>query len=54
MAIRKNNPYSAITTEIKDLAELSVKSYGILPEFYDTYNVKRGLRDVNGKASSPV
>ena len=49
MAIRKNNPYSAITTEIKDLAELSVKSYGILPEFYDAHNVKRGLRDVNGK-----
>lgn len=49
MANRKNNPYSAITTEIKDLAELSVKSYGILPEYYEQYNVKRGLRDVNGK-----
>ena len=49
MAIRKNNPYSAITTEIKDLAELSVKSYGILPEYYDKHNVKRGLRDVSGK-----
>ena len=48
-ANRRNNPYSVITTEIERLAELSVGSYGILPEYYERYNVKRGLRDVSGK-----
>ncbi|MBR5943293.1 MAG: citrate synthase, partial [Clostridia bacterium] len=46
---RKNNPYSMITTEIERLAELSVGNYGIDPQYYEKYNVKRGLRDVSGK-----
>ena len=41
--------YSEITPELKRLAALSKKSSYIDPELYTTYDVKRGLRDENGK-----
>lgn len=41
--------FSEITPELKRLAELSKKSSYIDPELYTTYDVKRGLRDLNGK-----
>ena len=41
--------FSEITPELIALAELSKKSSYIDPELYTTYDVKRGLRDVNGK-----
>ena len=41
--------YSEITPELEKLAELSKKSSYIDPELYTTYDVKRGLRDLNGK-----
>ena len=40
--------YSGITDYIKDLADLSDRNNGIKPEMYGTYDVKRGLRDING------
>ena len=40
--------YSVITDYIKDLADLSDRNNGINPEMYGTYDVKRGLRDING------
>ena len=40
--------YSVITDYIKDLADLSDRNNGIKPEMYGTYDVKRGLRDING------
>ena len=40
--------YSVITDYIKDLADLSDRNNGIKPEMYETYDVKRGLRDING------
>ena len=42
------NNYSKITPEIARLAEIC-KSNAIDPELYTTYDVKRGLRDINGK-----
>lgn len=43
------NTYSAITPEIERLALLSEKASVIDPELYTRYDVKRGLRDNNGK-----
>lgn len=41
--------FSEITPQLIQLSELSKKSSYIDPELYTTYNVKRGLRDVNGR-----
>ncbi len=41
--------FSEIPPEILKLAERSVDSYKIDPELYTQYDVKRGLRDVNGQ-----
>lgn len=43
------NTYSSITPEIQKLALLSEKASVIDPELYAKYDVKRGLRDNNGK-----
>ena len=40
--------YSEITPYIKELAELSSKNNGIVPQMYIENNVKRGLRDLDG------
>ncbi|MCM1006650.1 MAG: citrate/2-methylcitrate synthase [Ruminococcus flavefaciens] len=40
--------FSEITPEIKHLAEKSLEGYKINPELYTQYDVKRGLRDING------
>ena len=42
------NNYSKITPEIQRLAGIC-QSNAIDPELYTTYDVKRGLRDINGK-----
>lgn len=39
---------TGITDYIKDLADLSDRNNGIKPEMYGIYDVKRGLRDING------
>lgn len=44
-----NNPYSEITGKILELADLCRQNSAIDPELYSKYEVKRGLRDVNGK-----
>lgn len=44
-----HNVYSQITPEIKKLAELAKNADIIDSELYTTYDVKRGLRDLNGK-----
>ena len=40
--------YSEITPYIKELAAMSDANNHILPEMYAQYDVKRGLRDING------
>ncbi|MCM1328740.1 MAG: citrate/2-methylcitrate synthase [Ruminococcus sp.] len=44
-----NYNFSKITPEIVSLSELCRKNGGIDPELYTKYDVKRGLRDLNGK-----
>jgi citrate synthase len=44
-----NNKYSQITPEIMKLTELCYKNSNIDPSLYEKYDVKRGLRDLNGK-----
>ncbi len=44
-----HNVYSMITPQIQELAELSKEAGSIDPALYAKYDVKRGLRDVNGK-----
>lgn len=41
--------YSKITGEIQGLSELCLENLKIDPELYTKYDVKRGLRDINGK-----
>lgn len=43
------NEFSIITPEIKALAQECIKNSSIDPELYGKYEVKRGLRDINGK-----
>lgn len=43
-----NNPYSEITQEILELTELCCSHSTIDPALYPKYDVKRGLRDING------
>lgn len=45
----KISEYSEITPEIINLSDLCVKNSNIDPSLYAKYNVKRGLRDINGK-----
>ncbi len=40
--------YSEITPYVEELAKLSTENNHIVPEMYPTYNVYRGLRDMNG------
>lgn len=44
-----HNSFCEITPEILALAELSEKASYINPDLYTKYEVKRGLRDINGK-----
>lgn len=43
------NTYSEITPEVLRLSEKCVKNGAINPSLYSKYDVKRGLRDINGK-----
>lgn len=43
------NAYSRITPEIERLAQICKDNNNIDPELYTKYNVKRGLRDLNGQ-----
>ena len=43
------NSYSEITPYIWQLSDLSNNSYNIRPEKYIEHQVKRGLRDIDGK-----
>lgn len=45
----KKRNYSEITPEILQLSEKCSTASAIDPELYTTYDVKRGLRDINGK-----
>ena len=40
--------FSELTPEIIHLADMSLEGYKIDPELYMQYDVKRGLRDING------
>lgn len=40
--------FSELTPEIVQLADMSLDGYKIDPELYTQYDVKRGLRDING------
>lgn len=43
------NSFSTITPEITKLSELCIENSSINPELYSKFDVKRGLRDINGK-----
>lgn len=43
------NSFSQITPEIRELSAMFENNSGIDPKLYDRYDVKRGLRDINGK-----
>ena len=43
------NPFCEITPELENLAAKCAKSAQIDPDLYTKYDVKRGLRDLNGK-----
>ncbi|MDD4422945.1 MAG: citrate/2-methylcitrate synthase, partial [Eubacteriales bacterium] len=45
----KTNDFSAITPQIKELTERCVNNTVIDSSFYSKYDVKRGLRDINGR-----
>lgn len=47
--MEEHNSYSDVTSEIVRLAELSKEAGVIDTELYTKYDVKRGLRDLNGK-----
>lgn len=44
-----NVTFSEVTPQLVELAQLSSESCYIDPDLYTKYNVKRGLRDLNGK-----
>ena len=44
-----NINYSALTPQLIDLAKMSEEAGVIETELFDRYEVKRGLRDLNGK-----
>ena len=46
----KNLDYFAITPEIERMTALCTRHDAIDPALYAKYDVKRGLRDINGKA----
>ena len=43
------NVYSDLSPEIMNLSRLARDTSAINPELYTKYEVKRGLRDINGK-----
>ena len=45
----QNHSYSEITPELLKLSKLTQENKKIDPELYTKYEVKRGLRDLNGK-----
>lgn len=45
----KINDYSKVSNEIKGLSDLCLENLRIDTELYTKYEVKRGLRDINGK-----
>lgn len=47
--MNKINPFTEITPEIIELSKLCVTNGAIDPALYQKYDVKRGLRDLNGK-----
>ena len=49
MELQVTNNFSDITSEILTLAKMSEQAGSIAPELYTQYDVKRGLRDLNGK-----
>ena len=49
MGLQTSNSFSDITPEILRLARLSEQAGTINPDLYTKYDVKRGLRDLNGK-----
>ena len=44
-----NNPYCEITPELERLSQMTRECSMIDPELYNKYDVKRGLRDINGQ-----
>ena len=45
----KINDYSRVSDEIKGLSDLCLENLRIDTDLYTKYEVKRGLRDINGK-----
>ncbi len=49
MELQTTHDFSSITQEILNLSRLSERAGTIDPDLYTRYDVKRGLRDLNGK-----
>ena len=49
MELQTSNSFSDISPEIIRLAKMSEQAGTINPDLYTKYDVKRGLRDLNGK-----
>ena len=47
--IMSHYDYTNINKRITELTGICKKNYNINPELYNKYEVKRGLRDINGK-----
>ena len=47
--MKKTNPFTEVTPGLIQLSELCIKNSSIDPELYQKYDVKRGLRDLQGK-----
>ena len=45
----QNSGYSSITPEIYSLSEKCIENSNIDPQLYTIHQVKRGLRDIDGK-----
>ncbi len=49
ISMKKTNPFTEVTPGLIQLSELCIKNSSIDPELYQKYDVKRGLRDLQGK-----
>ena len=47
--MQAKNKFSEITPEVMALSEMCIKNSSIDPALYTKYDVKRGLRDLNGQ-----
>ena len=47
--MQNRNKFSEVTQDVIDLSQLCINNSSIDPSLYSKYDVKRGLRDLNGR-----